>query len=245
MRQLPYEKMSDAAHKALIAHRNGTAAMEFLSDLADRAEVRLDPDGLSLLLGRLAAAGVGMPELDKGEGGRVLLTARGDKWTLQHFMAAMLSERDQAEIKSLEDLRLYARRVYALVVLLPRRGAELGLRDAERVEKGVEKTLREALIDRLRQVEIEEKIQLSEEDLRDYYDRHREDYVRSERITILEVLLETREEAEILLQKIEAGENLAELAGRHSVSQLARQAGGRAHPAFGARQVRSAGLGSE
>ena len=228
MRQMPYEKVADAVQAALIVHKNGTATLEFLSDLADRAEVRLVPDVLSLLLGRLAAAGVEMPEFDRGDGRRILLTARGDEWTLQRFMAAMLSERDQAEIKSLEDLRLYVERLYALKVLLPRRGAELGLLEAERVVDGVERTLREALIDRIRQVEVDEKIELSREDLLAYYERHRERYVRSERIAILEVLLETREEAEEVLHEVEGGENLADLAGRHSVrSSRITRAGGR------------------
>jgi len=228
VREMPFEKVADKVHGALIDQKNGMATMDFLSELADRAEVQIDPDALGLLLGRLAEAGAEMPEFRKGEGGKVLFRARADKWTLQQFMAAMLSERDQAEIKSLEDLSLYVRRLYALKVLLPRRGAELGLMEAERVKFGVESTLREALIDRLRKVEVAEKIELSEEDLLAYYERYRDLYVRPERITILEVLLGTRDEAEALLEEIESGESLADLAGRHSVrSSRVRRAGGR------------------
>ena len=129
---------------------------------------------------------------------------------------------------SLDDLRHYVRRLYALKVLLPRRAAELGLDEAEAVERGVGNTLREALIDRLRQVEVDERIELSQDDLLAYYERHRDRYVRSERITILEVLLETRQEAEEVLAEVEAGENLSELAGRYSVrSSRIRRAGGR------------------
>ena len=228
VRRLQYENIAEAVQQALIAYKNGTATMDFLSDLADRADVRLDPDVLGMILGRFAEVSVGMPEFGKGEGRKILLTAGGDRWTVQYFMGAMLSERDQAEIKSLEDLRLYVRRLYALKVLLPRRAAELGLYETEAVERGVRRTLREALIDRLRQVEVDEKIELPQEDLLAYYERHRELYARSERITILEVLLETRQEAEELLEEIEAGENLSELAGRHSVrSSRVRRAGGR------------------
>ena len=170
----------------------------------------------------------GCREFGKGEGRQILLTAPGDQWTVQYFMGVMLSERDQAEINSLDDLRHYVRRLYALKVLLPRRAAELGLDKAEAVERGVGNTLREALIDRLRQVEVDERIELSQDDLLAYYERHRERYVRSERITILEVLLETRQEAEEVLAEVEAGENLSELAGRHSVrSSRIRRAGGR------------------
>jgi peptidyl-prolyl cis-trans isomerase C len=228
VRKLPYESIAEPVQKALIAHKNGTATLYFLSDLADRTDLRLDDDVLGMVLGRFADASVGMPEFGKGEGRKTLLTAGGDKWTVQHFMAAMLSERDQAEIKSLEDLRLYVRRLYALKVLLPRRGTELGLDEAEAVQRGVENTLREALIDRLRKVVVDEKIELSQDDLLAYYERYRARYARSERITILEVLLETRQETEELLDEIEAGEDLAELAGRYSVrSSRVRQAGGR------------------
>ena len=227
-RQVPYEEVSEVVQRALIAHKNGTATMAFLDALADQAEVMTDPDVLGLLLGRLVEAGVEMPEFDKEEASRILLTSRDDAWTLQRFMAAMLSERDQAEIKSLEDLRLYVRRLYALKVLLPQRGAELGLLETERVSRGMEKALREALIDRLREREVDERIELSMEDQLAYYERHRDRYVRSERITIREVLLETREEAEELLEEVEKGGTLGELAGRHTArSPRVRRAGGR------------------
>jgi parvulin-like peptidyl-prolyl isomerase len=64
--------------------------------------------------------------------------------------------------------------------------------------------------------------------MRVYYEAHKDIYVRAERISILEILVDTRVQADSLLAAIERGEDLDELARRYSRrSTRIRRAGGR------------------
>ena len=212
----------------MIEQKKTIDTFNFLEDLADRAGLQENIESLQLLLVRLSEAGKEMPELKKGEGKLVLFTMEDTPWTLSQFMSAMVSERDQAEIRTIEDLRLYARRLFALKVLLSRRATELGLDETERVKKGVERTLRQALMDRLRQVEVDERIDPSDGDLRSHYEQHRDQFATNERISIQEILVDTRDMAEKLLAEIEQGGDMDELARRYSQrSSRVRRAGGR------------------
>lgn len=227
-RRTTFEQAAATVERAVAEEKQSLTTLKYLEGLATDAQVREDQEALQLLLTRLSEAGTELPKLHKGEPGLVLLSAGPTQWTLQKFMDSMLSERDQAEISTLEDLRLYVRRLFALKELLPKRAEELGFRQTEEVQKGVEQTLREALMDRLRQVEIEEQLNPSEEEVRRYYEAHRDVYTRPERISIIEVLTETREEAEAALQETKQGRDMTEVANRYSVrSARIRRAGGR------------------
>jgi len=111
---------------------------------------------------------------------------------------------------------------------LPRHAREIGIHEAERVDKGIENTRRQALIERIRQVQVLETLDPSKEEIRVYYEAHKDIYVREQRISILEILVDTREQADSLLVAIERGGDLDELARRYSRrSTRIRRAGGR------------------
>jgi parvulin-like peptidyl-prolyl isomerase len=227
-RQVSFEQVASAVEQAVAEEKQSLTTFRYLEGLTADAQVQEDGEALQLLLTRLSEAGTELPRLRKGESSRVLLNAGQARWTLEQFMEAMLNERDQAEISTIEDLRRYVRRLYALKELLPKRAEELGFRQTEEVQKGLEQTRREALVDRLRQVEVEEQLNPTDEELRRYYEAHREVYVRPERISILEILTETREEAETALKEARQGKELAEIANRYSMrSARIRRAGGR------------------
>jgi len=227
-REVPFEDMVAAVVEAMQEQRRALATFGFLEELAARADIKEESKTFNLLLGRLSEAGQEMPEFKKGEKQLVLLSLDEKPWTLNHFMAAMQSERDRAEIRTIDDLRNYARRLYALKVLLPKHARDIGIHETESVSKGIENTRRQALVERIRQVEILERLDPSKEELRTYYDAHKDIYVLEQRTSILEILVDTRQQADSLLTAIERGEDLDELARRYSRrSTRIRRAGGR------------------
>ena len=77
--------------------------------MAKRAGIQERTETLTLLLNRLSEAGEELPEFKQGELRMPLFVVDGGQWTLDNFINAMLSERDQAEIRTIDDLRDYAR----------------------------------------------------------------------------------------------------------------------------------------
>ena len=215
-REVSFESMAIAVVKAMQEQKHTLATFEFLEELANRADIEERREIFELLLARLSEAGDEMPTFKTGETQLVLLELDGEPWTLSNFMAAMTSERNPAEIRELDDLRRFARRLYALKVLLPRHAREIGIHEAERVAKGIETTRRQALVERIRQVKVLETLNPSKEEIGAYYEAHKELYVREERISILEILVDTRAQADSLLAAIERGGDFGDLARRYS-----------------------------
>ncbi|MYA24490.1 MAG: hypothetical protein F4Z30_17690 [Gemmatimonadetes bacterium] len=215
-RVVPFEDMAPAVIVAMEEQKHAIATFEFLEGLANRADIAERRETFELLLARLSEAGEQMPTFKKGETRLVLLELDGEPWTLNNFMAAMTSERNPTEIRELDDLRRFARRLYALKVLLPRHAREIGIHEAEGVAQGIETTRRQALVERIRQVKVLETLKPSKEEIRSYYEAHKDIYVREERISILEILVDTRAQADSLLAAIERGGDLGELARRYS-----------------------------
>ena len=215
-RDVSFESMAPAVVEAMQEQKHTIATFEFLEGLADRADIEERRKTFELLLARLSEAGQETPTFKKGETQLVLLELDDEPWTLSNFMAAMTSERNPAEIRELDDLRRFARRLYALKVLLPRYAREIGIHEAERVAKGIENTRRQALVERIRQIKVLETLDPSKEEMRAYYEAHKNLYVREQRISILEILVDTRTQADSLLAAIERGGDLGELARRYS-----------------------------
>jgi len=228
VRHEPFTAMEQQVRAVVEEEKHSLATFQYLESLAADADVETDEAALALLLGRLREAGAQAPELGRGEAGIVLLKHGAQSWLISDFLEAVSARQDPVEIIDVEGLRRYARRLFAYYALLPRQATDMGLADTERVQLGVRKTRREALLERLREVEVTELIEFTDEELRQYYERNRDTYVRSDKISILEVLVDDSEQAEDLIQQLEAGGDLEQLARRYSMrSSRVRRAGGR------------------
>jgi peptidyl-prolyl cis-trans isomerase C len=92
-----------------------------------------------------------------------------------------------------------------------------GLDQEEEVARWLARKRANLLITQLRMGVLEERIAISEEELRAYYEQHPEKFKKLERIEIQEVLVASQEEAERLAQRARQGEPLGELARRHTI----------------------------
>jgi len=228
VRQVSFEEVEQKVRDAVEQEKRSVTTFRFLEDLANDADVRLDHDAAAILFGRLRDSGVQAPQLGRGEARMVLLKHGDQTWGIGDFLEAVTARKDPVEIVDIEGLHRYARRLFAYYALLPLHATDLGLDDTERVREGVRKVRREALLERLREVEVTELIEISEEDLRQYYERNLAIYVRSDKISILEVLVDDREQADDLIRQLENGGDLEQLASRYSMrSSRVRRAGGR------------------
>ena len=227
-RQVPFENAAAAVKTVMIEQKRALATIAFLEELAKRAGIQERTETLTLLLNRLSEAGEELPEFKQGELRMPLFVVDGGQWTLDNFINAMLSERDQAEIRTIDDLRDYARRLYAFKVLLPQHGRQQGMDKIDHIADELRRVKREMLLERIRQTEVIERIDFDEGDERAYFDRNKARYVRPERTSILEVLVDDRDRAESLRTEMEKGGDLDELARRYSKrSTRIRRAGGR------------------
>ena len=80
------------------------------------------------------------------------------------------------------------------------------------VLKKVQDYYHELLVDRITEIEVDEKIKLTEEDYQAYYEENKGDYLVSEKVRLTCITLQNEERANEVFQRIKNGEDIAELA---------------------------------
>ena len=86
------------------------------------------------------------------------------------------------------------------------------------VLKKVQDYYHELLVDRITETEVDQKLKLTEEDYRLYYEENKEDYVDPERVRLTCITLIDEERSKEVFQRIKDGEDIAVLAAELSAN---------------------------
>ena len=82
------------------------------------------------------------------------------------------------------------------------------------------------LISQLLENEIEEKAKVTEEDVKNYYDEHKEDFAPFVQIRLSMIRVKTEDEAKKILDKLKKGEDFAQIARESSIDTNSAKVGG-------------------
>ena len=89
---------------------------------------------------------------------------------------------------------------------------DAGYSTSEEMISWRKRKVRDLLIQALRRIEATEKIVVTDDEVKRYYEEHPGDFRRPTQMLVDEILLETRDEAGEVLRRLEAGETFADLA---------------------------------
>ena len=92
--------------------------------------------------------------------------------------------------------------------------------------KKVEDFKKITLIGQLLEKEIESKAKVADQDVRDYYEKHKEDFAPVSQIRMSLILVKTEEEAKKILERLNKGEDFARVAKKSSVDLNSAKNGG-------------------
>jgi len=73
--------------------------------------------------------------------------------------------------------------------------------------------------------EILEKIKVNDEEVSEYYEQNKDSFTEKEQVHLYNILLETEEEAQDVLERLKAGENFSEITIEKSTGPSAAQGG--------------------
>jgi len=91
----------------------------------------------------------------------------------------------------------------------------------EQIKKMTEQILVQALIER----EILNKVKVNDEEVLEYYEQNKDSFTEKEQVHLYNILLETEEEAQNVLEQLKAGGNFSEIAIEKSSGPSAAQGG--------------------
>jgi len=91
----------------------------------------------------------------------------------------------------------------------------------EQIKKMTEQILVQALIER----EILNKVKVNDEEVLEYYEQNKDSFTEKEQVHLYNILLETEEEAQNVLEQLKAGEDFSKIAIEKSTGPSAAQGG--------------------
>jgi len=110
--------------------------------------------------------------------------------------------------------------------LLYQESLSRGLQREPQIKERVRAAEKNILIAELIQQELDERVQVTDEEAREYYLAHQDDFARkADEVRASQILVPTLDEARRIRQELEAGGDFAQLAHEHSVDPTAEQGG--------------------
>lgn len=99
------------------------------------------------------------------------------------------------------------------------------MKQAVSLEAWKERLKRQLLIEKVTHKELLKKISVTPEEIRDYYEQHREEWAHGKQIRVHQILLPDREQAGRVLKRLKKGEGFATLARTYSIAPESEQGG--------------------
>ncbi len=201
-RPVPFEKYRFAARHHLLGGKISQLAGEHFEALRESFRVRLHPEGLTELREayrdkETAAAEKSGVVLYGFEGGEITVAEAYEVMGRpDHFQQLADSAKT---VSTLEELVLRP-------ALFDAAARQAGLYDRLDVREFEEQTVEQTLLEAMRKSAVPERVSLSEEQVREYYDSHPELFMTELSVYIKEVLSSTRDEAEEVHRRLVAGE---------------------------------------
>jgi len=109
--------------------------------------------------------------------------------------------------------------------LLIQEAINMGLEKDNDVLEQVKKMTEQILVQALIEKEILNKVDANEEEVLDYYEQNKDSFTEKEQVHLYNILLETEEEAQNVLEQLKAGEDFSEIAIEKSSGPSAAQGG--------------------
>ena len=198
-----------------------------IEELSRDYNIELDPRGMTALVALVAR---GDEEAIGGREDLVLGRFDGGQMTLADFLELYPKVRRVATVNAdSSGLDEFVRLYLVPEVLFPVAIERRNLAEEPKVADWLERKKRAMLIEALRSRDVEERVDLSEDALKRYYLANQSRFTEDREVTVLEILVTTREEAEELAEKIRTGEDMADLAVRHNIREDQEGHRGRFH----------------
>jgi peptidyl-prolyl cis-trans isomerase C len=110
--------------------------------------------------------------------------------------------------------------------LLYQEAQQKGLDKDEEFTQKIEEFKKITLIGYLLEKEVEEQAELTDQEVKDYYEQHKEDFANITQMRASHILVKTEDEAKLVLERIKKGESFAKVAREKSIDPGSARNGG-------------------
>lgn len=163
----------------------------------------------------------------KGDSSKVLVTIDKEKITLQEFNSELdkIPTNMKMMFASETGKKAYLDRLIVKKLLL-REASKAKMENEKEYKDRLSEIREQLLIESLLKKKIADESKIPEEDLKKYYDGHKEEFKKDKEINTRHILVKTEEEAKEIQGKLSKGEDFVELAKKYSIDPSAKATGG-------------------
>ena len=101
-----------------------------------------------------------------------------------------------------------------------------GVEKNEEVIKKLDDTRKDIVVTYFVDQEIKAAAMVTEKDVKDYYDSHKDEFLRKDKVTVSRILVKTENDAKKVVERVEEGEDFAKVAAEVSLDRATAKAGG-------------------
>lgn len=101
-----------------------------------------------------------------------------------------------------------------------------GIEQNEEVIKKLSDTRKDIVVTYFVDQEIKAAAMVTEKDVKDYYDSHKNEFTRKDKVTVSQIVVKTENDANKVLEKLKKGEDFASVAAEVSLDRATAKAGG-------------------
>lgn len=181
---------------------------EYMDKLKEEVGIEVEPGIVDWLVGRFSKSG-----LEDVYNGKVVITYKGGEVHLKDYISWLKGLRPKASM--LSDSSWVARSLETLAVdwiLVPYAARKEGIDRSDWLRKYLKRKIEEMMVDKLKATEVDGKI-VTPKAIEDFYDKYKELYYYKPPVaSIRAVRLDSMRWAEEALRRMEAGEDMEEIA---------------------------------
>ncbi len=161
----------------------------------------------------------------------VLAVVNGEVISIDYYNNKLmgLSNYERAMYKGEEGHQKLLKAIIMQVILV-QKAKEMKLNEDAEVQKTIKTLIREmtakALIEALTKQEIMDKVLVTDEEAKAYYDENKEEFEIKEMVQVRHIMVATEEEALEVRKQLEEGADFTEIAGEKSTDQITAKKGG-------------------
>ena len=208
-----------AIQMGLKEEKKQRARSTLVAELKEKYHLELDREGLALIVEKVRG---GTSFAAEAERNIVLYRYDGGAITAQDLAEAdrALKGNALAQISDSSQVVAFAERHVVPNAMLVEAALRAGIDEEAATVEWLDDQARQFLIRALRARVLRAKVTIAENELRQFYEAHAERYLHPEQIEVQEILVETETEALRLMEQIQKGAPLGDLAKKYSIRSL-------------------------
>ena len=208
-----------AIQMGLKEEKKQRARLTLVAELKEKYHLELDREGLALIVEKVRS---GTSFATEAERNIVLYRYDGGAITAQDLAEAdrALKSNALAQISDSSQVVAFAERHVVPNAMLVEAALRAGVDQEAATVEWLDDQAKQFLIRALRARVLRAKVTIAENELRQFYEAHAERYLHPEQIEVQEILVETETEALRLMEQIQKGAPLGDLAKKYSIRSL-------------------------